>query len=176
MDPITVFEAGASALTLAEKLADLVEESREEEKAPRLTEIIGSLQVSAVELCRDFGEEMRRIKADLESSGIDIDKSIPKLYADLHWYNFISKSRLKDYQQRFSSIYQSLAVFIDDVTAVLICSQDSQRLSRPFRKAREMKKELDHLVSSDASIREIADRMLKMIEDIYARLEEPSYA
>lgn len=39
MDPITVFEAGASALTLAEKLADLVEESREEEKVPRLTEI-----------------------------------------------------------------------------------------------------------------------------------------
>lgn len=129
-----------------------------------------------MELCREFGDEMRQIKADLESSGIDIDKSIPKLYADLHWYNFISKSRLKDYQQRFTSMYQSLAAFIDDVTAVLICSEDSQRLSRPFRKAREMKKELDYLVNSDASIREISDRMLKMIEDIYARLQHPAYA
>jgi hypothetical protein len=102
MEPTTVFEAGAAALSLAEKLVSLIEESRKEDSPPRLTEIIQSLETSAIELCRDFGEELRRINTDLSESGIDIDRSIPELYDDLSWYNFITKSKLKTYQQRFN--------------------------------------------------------------------------
>ena len=69
---------------------------------------------------------------DLLESGVDVNKSIKEMYEDLSWYNFISNSRLKGYEKRFHEIYQRLAAFMDDVTAVLICSGSTEPLRDCF--------------------------------------------
>jgi hypothetical protein len=52
-----------------------------------------------------------------------------------------------------------------------VCSEVSQKLKLPFFSGRKMKRQLDGLVFSDFSIKQMSERMLGIIDDLYARLQ-----
>jgi hypothetical protein len=171
MDIMTILSTGTTAITFAEKFMELAEKSKNEPEPTSFTEIINSLKTDAITSCREISQELRNMKTELRASGIDPEKTIGQLYDDLKWYDFLTKSKLKKHERKFYEIYQSLAMFIDDATSVLICSGSTQTLSESFKKSQEKKQQLDVLVNSDVPIIKIIDEMLGMNEFILFRLQ-----
>lgn len=171
MDITTMLGTGTAAITFAEKFMELAEKSKNEPEPTTFTEIINSLKTDAITSCRAISQELRNMKGELRVSGIDPDKTIDQLYGDLKWYNFITRSKLRKHERKFYEVYQSLAMFIDDATSVLICSGSTETLSDSFKKSQERKKQLDVLVNSDVPVIKIVDEILGMNEFILFRLQ-----
>ena len=176
MEISMIFGAATSAITLAEKIEGLVEKSKTEQEVTSFIALIRSLETEALALCGDISKELRKMKTDFLQSGIDTTKTINQLYDDLKWYNFVTKSNLRKHEQKFYAVYQTLAAFIDDAEAVLICSQKPQLLSDPYKEALAQKRKLDGFINSDLPINKIIDEMMKINEYIYFRLEGGSQA
>jgi hypothetical protein len=168
MDIATLFKTGTSAITFAEKFMEVVEKSKSEEGTNNFTGIVNSLKIVAIDMCGDISKELRSMNVELRQSGIDTTKSIEQLYNDLKWVNFITKSKIRRYEKKFHEIYQMLSIFMDDVEAVLICTNQTQKLTEPFMKAYEKKKRLDELVNSNFPIeknhgRNVADQRIYLL-------------
>src|SRR5882724_4110613 len=171
MDITALFESGASAITLAEKFMEVFEKSRTEADTNNFRMILDSLKIAAIEMCGDISKELRKMNVELRQAGIDTTKAIDQMYDDLKWYNFFTRPKIKRFQEKFYEIYQTLSTFIDDVESVLICANQTQKLSDSFKKSYEKKKRLDELVNSNFPIERIIKEMLDINEYTYFRLK-----
>jgi hypothetical protein len=131
-DPGSVLVAGTEALSLAAQLARLIEDSEaSEENRESLNEIFDRLRPEARSISRNMGNSLRAMIEELDSWGIDPNRTINYLLEDLSWYNFVTRSRLNSVRSRFYATHRQLATFIDDVSAVLVCSGTAQSASKP---------------------------------------------
>jgi hypothetical protein len=159
------------SITAAKELLEIFKSVTPTENQPKIADIINSLKPEAIQTCREISSELRKMRGDLRESGIDLAKSVTQLYKDLKWYNAITKLKIKSLERKFYAVYRTLAGFVDDVNAVMICSNSTERLGVPLIEAREKKKQLDELVNSEKPMNEIIDEMLLMNEMILAQLQ-----
>jgi hypothetical protein len=155
---------------LSEKLVQLVEAARAEGRDPRLSRIVASLEEAAIDLCHDIREDLRKLNAELEQSGIDVDRTLGEMHSDLSWYNFISRSKLNGFQAKFHGAYQTLAAFLDDIGSVLICTEAIDTMQTALSEGAILQEQLDSLIHSKKSLREMIRELSAVANAIYQRL------
>ncbi len=172
MDITSVLGSASTVVSLSEKLVQLVETARAEDKNVRLTRLISELDTSAVELCHDLREDLRVIRVDLSSAGVDVDSTLGELHEDLRWYNFVTRNRLKRFEKSFSGIYLSLSAFIDDISSVLICTGSVDTMHNALREGLELQTQLNRVLDSDRTLGEILGEISAVMDSIYRRLRD----
>jgi hypothetical protein len=147
MEPTTVLKTSTEAVSLVAALAKLIKENREKSKDAPLSQLLGRLQIEATRLSADLEEKLRRLLGGLRELGLDPDKSLESQLAELSWYNWIRRSRLKEYREQFYAIYLQLAAFVDDATALMLCDGGGQLKTQAFAESYRKKQMLDEIIS-----------------------------
>ena len=173
MDPASALKAGTEAISLASSLAKLLKDAKPGAK-PALTELLGRLQVDAVRLSRDLEYRIRGLAENMGAYGLNPSRSLEQQLADLEWYNFVTRSRIKSFREECFAIYRQLTSFIDDATAMLICDQRAGMASAAFQESLAVKRELDSLfLKPNVPISTIVNAMLATASRVSAELQEP---
>jgi hypothetical protein len=160
MDPASALAIGSDTLSLVAALAELTKTAKTEE-GTTLRELLGRLQLEALGISRRLEERLRHLVQNYAAYGLNPEKSLDDQLADLSWYNFVRRSRLKSFRDECFSVYQQLSSFIDDATAVLICEQKAWMAGPAFKASLETKRQLNQLfVNRTAPVREILEGLL----------------
>lgn len=173
MELVTALTTGSEAISLGTELAKLVKTLRTKEENPTsLTEMLQRVQIEAVRLIRDFEHRLRTHFENLQDLGLNPNLSIESHLANLRWYNFRSRARLKAFREESFSLHRQLATFIDDVTAVLICNERVEDAKDAFNDAFQTKKELDAIfMNSNTPIKDVFSEMLRISSRVSADLQ-----
>ena len=173
MDPATAFKAGTEAISLISALAKLLKEAKPGATAT-LSELLGRLQIDAVRLSRDLENRIRALAQNMVAYGLNPSMSLEQQIAELNWYNFLTRSRIKTFREECFSIQRQLISFLDDATAMLICEQRVHVAGGAFRMSLEVKRQLDTLFSTpNVPLRILIDGMLATASRVSAELHEP---
>ncbi len=167
----TLLTTGSAALDLTSKLAEIVKRYQETDGSDRMASIILDLKKAALEMTRDFNDELQEINQEFFSSGIDVSRSLNELNGELSWYNFLTKSKINSYEKKFKSIYERLAGFLDDVTAIAICSDSKEPLSRALSAATERTYSLTDVFSPNTPIEQIFKTMQEIVRELHDQLQ-----
>ena len=167
----TLLTTSSAAIDMTGKLAEIVRRYQDSDRSDRMAGIILELKQSALEMARDFNDELQQINKDFFSSGIDTSLSITELNAELKWYNFVTRSKINGYQRKFESIYTRLAGFLDDVTAIAICNDDKTPLSHALNAASERTLSLTEVFNSNTPLEQIFNTMQLIVREIYDQMQ-----
>jgi hypothetical protein len=172
MDPVSALKAGTEAISLVAALAKLVKENKSKE-SPSLTQVLGRLQVDAVRLSRDLENRIRNLLQNIHEYGLNPVFSLEQQIAQLTWYNFASRSRMKAFREECFAIHRQLTSFMDDATAILICEQRTMTAAGAFNASLAVKRQLDDLfLQSNVPIRTILDGLLATASRVSAELQD----
>jgi hypothetical protein len=164
--------AGTEALSLTTKLVELIKASKKSGTKPALLELLGQLEVEAVRISRQFGARARELMESLSQLDVDLNKSIPELLRELNvWFNWRTRSKLKDASSEFYGLHQRLTQFLDDVTGVMICAGNVSSAANAYVEGLETKQKLDRLMLSNPPIRAMLEEMIAVSDRLFAQLE-----
>ena len=166
-----MLSAGSAAIDLTTKLAEIVKRYQDSEDSERMASIIYDLEKAALEMTRDFNDELQEINKDFFSSGIDTGKSLNELNSELRWYNFITKSKINSYERKFKSIYERLGGFLDDVTSIAICIDNKEPLSNALSAATERTFSLTDVFSPNTPLEHIFEVMQQIVRELHDQLQ-----
>ncbi|MCE8027698.1 hypothetical protein HOP54_03220 [Halomonas daqingensis] len=166
----SLLSTGKAALDLVDKLSEIAQKYEGEDTSQRMASIIAELNIAAINMSRDFIEDLNGIKNDFFSSGIDIRKSMIQLNAELSWYNFLTKSKLNSYEKRFKSIYERLSGFLDDVTSVALCTDEKTPLAAALSETSERANQLNEVFDANRPLEDIFDTMQQIVRSIHDQL------
>lgn len=167
----SLLSAGKSTLDLVDKLSEIIQRYEREGGSQRMASIIGELHVASVDMSRDLMDDLKEIKSDFYSSGIDITKSMHQLNAELSWYNLLTKSKLNSYEKRFKSIYERLSGFLDDVTSVALCSDEKTPLAAALSATSERANALNDVFHAHRPLEDVFDTMQQIVRSIHDQLQ-----
>ncbi|MFP5264520.1 MAG: hypothetical protein ACLGJB_21755 [Blastocatellia bacterium] len=167
-DPISPIIAATQVLDLTSALVRPIEENEESpDKETSLTEILNNLRAESFGIIRRSRNQVSEMLKDFDRQGVPIDKSIPELIDDLHWYNFITRHRLNNARERFYAMHRTLTNFMDDVTSVMVCSGTIKDPRGAFWKRVEEKEKFDKMMASRPPVRQL----LLAMNDTAAKME-----
>jgi hypothetical protein len=173
MDPVTALKTGTEAISLVSTLAKLVREAKPG-ATPTLSELLGRLQVDAVRLSSDLENRIRSLSQNMLAYGLNPAMSLDQQLAELSWYSWATRSRLKAFREECFSIQRQLISFIDDATAMLVCDQKLMVAGGAFRASLETKRQLDAVfLAPNVPIGTLVSGMLATAERVSAELREP---
>jgi len=115
--------------------------------------------------------QLREMLEFFEAQRVPIDKSIPDLIEDLHWYNFRTRHRLNSAREKFHAMHRALTSFMDDITAVLVCSGTTASARGAFWSCLEEKEKLDKMMANRPPVRILIDNMIAAARNIQASLQ-----
>src|SRR5580700_6657072 len=167
-DFLSLLSAGTEVLSLTSELSKLLEENLENAQTENvgLATILYRLKGEAISISEEFPKQLREMIEGFKEDNVDIDRSFKSLLEDLHWYNFLSRNRLKAQRERFYAMHRQLTTFLDDATALMLCKGEGKRGSSAFRQGLEVKNRLDRLMLEDPSIREIFGQMITIADNL----------
>ncbi len=178
MELISALQTGSEVINLTSALANLISEAKVNDAASpnepptSLTELLRRLQIEAVSLSRAIENQLRILSGSLEEYGLNPAKSLEQQFADLSWYNWLRRSKLKSFREEVNSIYRQLTSFVDDATAILVCEGDVELAAQAFTKSFGVKRDLDRLFGdSDLSLGMLIDGMLATAGRVTAELQ-----
>lgn len=171
MELSALLSTGSAAIDLTTKLAEIVQRYQDSDDSERMASIILDLKKAALEMTRDFNDELQEINKDFFSSGIDTSRSINELNSELKWYNFLTKSKIKSYEKKFKSIYDRLGSFLDDVTSIAICTDDKEPLSKALSAATERTYSLTDVFNPNTPLEKIFEVMQQIVRELHDQLQ-----
>ena len=167
----TLLTTGSAAIDLTTKLAEIVKRYQDSNESERMASIIFDLKKAALEMTRDFNDELQEINSEFFSSGIDTSMSLNQLNSELRWYNFQTKSKINSYEKKFKSLYERLSGFLDDVTAIAICSDTKEPLSSALNAATERSYSLSDVFHPDRPLSDIFNIMQQIVRELHDQLQ-----
>jgi len=172
-DSVTILEASATSLSVASKLVELIENAEANERNQvGLREIIYDVRSEAITLSTKAAEDLRSLIQELNDSNIPLEQSLSDTYNDLRpWLDFRRRSKLKKLDTRFHEMHRALTGFIDDISAVLICSGTQNSAQRAFLMGFQKKRELDELMMGNPPIGRILQEFIDVADQITVRLQ-----
>jgi len=172
--PLTeVVSASTAVISLTSELLKLIEEAKEvRDGDPSVSELLDELRGRATGLSERFSDRLRRLSDDLEKWGLDTAMPIDDLLRECKWYNWVTRSRLNAVKDGFLATHRQLALFLDDVTALLLCAGEGLRAGTGFRAALNTKRMLDEIVHNrNLPIGELLKEMANVADEMRVRLQ-----
>jgi hypothetical protein len=170
-----MFSAVSEALGLIRQAAELAQKARPENRDNEtVPAVLSRLRADAISTARASESRLWAILHEFQSMGVDLDRSIDQMLADLHWYNWLTSSRLKELRSSFQQTHHRLTTSVGNVTALLLCSNSISSSQEAFQAASASKKELDAAMRNfdQSTVRNLLELlMMKTALDITARLE-----
>ena len=167
----SLISLGTSSIDLASKLTEIIREYKKSGDNTRIREILIDLKKAAIKITSNLNEELTSMNSELFSSGVDIHKSLNELYADLRWYDWPSRSKIKNCERKLKSVYEQLAGFIDDVTAIAVCSDNKEPLSLALSRANKRTQYLHSRFNAHLPIGQIFNSLIDIIREIKTELQ-----
>jgi hypothetical protein len=138
-------EGAFTIVKLGREIGAMLKSGDDQDKA--LHEIMAQLRQAASSKCKYCGDELIEMRKHLYQWGMNESKSISELLGDASWYNWLTRSRLRGMHSTFAGMHQSLMSMIDQITAVLLCSHKTQKLSKELQATAQTKQDLDRFMS-----------------------------
>ena len=176
MELVSALKAGSAAISLVSALAKLIKETRGPKEPvpsdPSLTELLHRLQIEAIRMSRDLENRLRDLSRYIHEYGLNPALSLDQQLANLAWYNFVTRARLKTLREEFFAIHRQLTAFLDDAEAMLICANRQQSAAEAFKASLQSKRELDRLfLEPNIPLRTIVEGMLGIAGTVTAELQ-----
>ena len=166
------FEAGKAVLGLVGEARKLLEKlDKQGQQDPTLGRLLDQLRSRAIQISHQVESDLADLRRDLEDAGVNIDRSIDDLLRDTRWYQWITRSRLHDFLDRFRKMEDYLRVLIDDVTALLLCSGRIHETEQAFAEARQEKIALLTRSSVQTRVVELFRHLIELSTELSKRLE-----
>jgi hypothetical protein len=170
-DPISPLVAAGQVLSLTTALAKLIEQSKANDKnSDSLAQILYHLRGESIRITQELAAELRGLYEVLGKEDV-LGKPISELTKDLRWYNFVSRHRLNAARDKFYEMHRLLTSFLDDVTAVLLCSGTMDTATGAFSVCDSTKQGLDSVISSGKSVKEILGAMINAADEAQKLLQ-----
>jgi hypothetical protein len=118
-------------------------------------------------MAKECETQIASLLGNLSKAGVNIDRPINALIDECSWYNWPTKSMLKSLRAAFQSMYLQLSSLVDDVTAVLVCSQKLRNYREAFQAALIAKQDLDKVMQDYAhsSVKLVLERMRSLAQE-----------
>ena len=173
MPLLPALEAGSEAISLLAALSKLIKDTKSNNSPNKsLQELLHRLQIDAVRLSRDLENRLRTFSDHMQEYNLDPTLSLNQQFANLEWYNFISRSRLKTLREECHAIHRQLTAFLDDATSILICVEREQDASQAFKENLDTKRKLDRMfLEPNTPLGDLVENMLKTASAVSAELQ-----
>jgi len=170
-DPISPIAAAGQLLSLTSALAKLIDQSEaNSNNKETLAQILGHLRAESINISQQTSAQLRGMFETLDKAKV-LDKPIRNLAEDLRWYNFFTRHRLNSARDQFYEMHRVLTTFMDDVTAVLVCSGTMDSAKGAFSTIIEVKQGLDSLLAQQKPVRDILKAMIDASDRLQAQLQ-----
>ena len=170
-DPVSPLAAASQVLSLTSALAKLIEQSQASDKnSESLAEILAHLRGESIRITQELSARLRGLYEVLGKEKV-LDKPISDLTKDLHWYNFSVRHRLNAARDEFYEMHRVLTSFMDDVTAVLVCSGTMDSATGAFSACATSKQNLDQIISGGKPVKDILGAMISAADEAQKLLQ-----
>jgi len=170
-DPISPLAAAGQVLSLTTALAKLIEQGKANDKnSDSLAQILYHLRGESIRITQELAAELRGLYEVLGKEDA-LGKPIGELTKDLRWYNFVSRHRLNSARDKFYEMHRLLTSFLDDVTAVLLCSGTMDTATGAFSASDSAKQGLDSVISSGKPVKDILGAMIHAADEAQKLLQ-----
>ena len=169
-----VLAEGAKVAAAAKQAVDLIRElraARNKKESEPLVLSLRNLEKEALRISGELGNRLRQMNSDLRAMNIKTDQPLGALYKNTSWLKFPSRGLMRSLRTQFGEMYVELAGFMDDVTAMLICSDRTADAKLAFASGLQVKRELDEMMRNDPSIDEMILQMTTIADAIRIELQ-----
>lgn len=159
IDPNTAISGIASGLKLLDSMVHMIQQARDEGHEISMSEIVGSLPNEARVLARRIRESCKEFQSEFD--GKDLNKTVDELQKD-YWFWQKKRYRLVRY---FNNQVRTLGDAINDLymdfVAIAHCKEAENIIAKSFQELDPQRKEIEGLVNSKATVKEILDKLME---------------
>lgn len=124
------------------------------------------MRSQTIAACRRLEAVLIEIRGDFDQLGLEPGQSIRDRLADLRWFNFRTKGRLKAMAERVEGIQKEVLVLVDQAYEAMICSEALVRNQEAVQQAEERRREITERHTYDEPLEELFSQFHEIAEGL----------
>jgi hypothetical protein len=170
IDPNTAIEGVAAGLNLLDRLVKMIETARKEGNAISAMQVVASLPSEALGLAQEIRSRCQKLRAEFD--GKNLDQSIDQLQKDYEWWHKRHYRLVREFNVSLRALTDSINNLFLDFVAIAHCREAEALIAKSFQSLDPLSKEIDSLVNSKATVRQILDGLIGYAYTLENKLAE----
>lgn len=167
---VATLEALAAALALLNSTRELVRSTRAGPDALSASIVVQRLPGETFQMAERLRDDLRQLRADLQSAGVDLDRSAEELEADFDWWRLRRNRAVRNIRPRLQGVGDTLATLLNDLVAVAQCFRAEELIVQSYRDARNQQANIRTMTDPSRPVGRIIDEAEALVSDIAAQL------